>query len=148
MQAINVRNCVFAAWPSARVQARVYGSEAVLSECRFYQSFAHKEPAASGNDSYCTVCNNIETYTLYFDFRLSVCLFSPFDVSRFVITTAVQLPDAMEMSKKTPRLQGLIYHYLGSQRLAEKTLRDAAKIDPNSHQTWYVTRVESLDKFS
>lgn len=33
--------------------------------------------------------------------------------------------------------QGLIYHYLGSQRLAEKTLRDAAKIDPNSHQTWY-----------
>jgi len=34
-------------------------------------------------------------------------------------------------------LQGLIYHYLGSQRLAEKTLRDAAKIDPNSHQTWY-----------
>ncbi|CAK9798302.1 Tetratricopeptide repeat protein 7B [Anthophora plagiata] len=32
---------------------------------------------------------------------------------------------------------GLIYHYLGSQRLAEKTLRDAAKIDPNSHQTWY-----------
>lgn len=36
-------------------------------------------------------------------------------------------------------LQGLIYHYLGSQRLAEKTLRDAAKIDPNSHQTWYYT---------
>lgn len=36
-------------------------------------------------------------------------------------------------------LQGLIYHYLGSQRLAEKTLRDAAKIDPNSHQTWYFT---------
>ncbi|KMQ92858.1 tetratricopeptide repeat protein 7b [Lasius niger] len=33
--------------------------------------------------------------------------------------------------------KGLIYHYLGSQRLAEKTLRDAAKIDPNSHQTWY-----------
>ncbi|KAG8035973.1 hypothetical protein G9C98_003100 [Cotesia typhae] len=32
---------------------------------------------------------------------------------------------------------GLIYHYLGCQRLAEKTLRDAAKIDPNSHQTWY-----------
>lgn len=35
-------------------------------------------------------------------------------------------------------LQGLIHHYLGSQRLAEKTLREAAKIDPNSHQTWYV----------
>lgn len=32
---------------------------------------------------------------------------------------------------------GLIYHYLGCQRLAEKTLRDAAKIDPNSHLTWY-----------
>lgn len=32
--------------------------------------------------------------------------------------------------------QGLIYHYLGSQRLAEKTLRDAARIDPTSHQTW------------
>lgn len=33
--------------------------------------------------------------------------------------------------------QGLVYHYLGCQRLAEKTLRDAAKINPNSHQTWY-----------
>jgi len=32
--------------------------------------------------------------------------------------------------------QGLIYHYLGSHRLAEKMLRDAARIDPNSHQTW------------
>jgi len=31
---------------------------------------------------------------------------------------------------------GLIYHYLGSHRLAEKMLRDAARIDPNSHQTW------------
>lgn len=34
---------------------------------------------------------------------------------------------------------GLIYHYLGSQRVAETTLRDACKIDPTSHQTWYVT---------
>jgi hypothetical protein len=32
--------------------------------------------------------------------------------------------------------QGLIYHYLGSHRLAEKTLREAARIDPASHQTW------------
>lgn len=32
---------------------------------------------------------------------------------------------------------GLIYHYLGSQRLAEKVLRDAAKMDPTCHQTWY-----------
>lgn len=32
---------------------------------------------------------------------------------------------------------GLVYHYLGQQRLAETTLRDAAKIDPMSHMTWY-----------
>lgn len=32
---------------------------------------------------------------------------------------------------------GMIYHYLGSQRLAEKVLRDAAQMDPTSHQTWY-----------
>ncbi|XP_008468236.1 tetratricopeptide repeat protein 7B-like [Diaphorina citri] len=30
-----------------------------------------------------------------------------------------------------------MYHYLGNQRLAEKTLRDAAKIDPHSPLTWY-----------
>ncbi|XP_046670880.1 LOW QUALITY PROTEIN: tetratricopeptide repeat protein 7B-like [Homalodisca vitripennis] len=31
---------------------------------------------------------------------------------------------------------GLMYHYLGSHRLAEKTLRDAAKIDPHAPTTW------------
>lgn len=31
-----------------------------------------------------------------------------------------------------------MYHYLGSHRLAEKTLRDAAKINPYSPETWYV----------
>lgn len=30
-----------------------------------------------------------------------------------------------------------MYHYLGSHRLAEKTLRDAAKIDPHAPTTWY-----------
>jgi hypothetical protein len=35
-------------------------------------------------------------------------------------------------------IQGLMYHYLGSHRLAEKTLRDAAKINPYSPETWYV----------
>lgn len=29
-----------------------------------------------------------------------------------------------------------MYHYLGSDRLAEKTLRDAAKINPYSPETW------------
>lgn len=38
--------------------------------------------------------------------------------------------------------QGLIYHYLASHRLAEKTLRDAARIDPASHQTWWVASLE------
>lgn len=33
-----------------------------------------------------------------------------------------------------------MYHYLGSHRLAEKTLRDAAKINPHSPETWYVLR--------
>ena len=33
--------------------------------------------------------------------------------------------------------QGLVYHYLGSHRIAEKTLRDAARIDPTAHLTWY-----------
>lgn len=32
---------------------------------------------------------------------------------------------------------GLMYHYLGSSQLAEKTLRDAVTIDPLSHQSWY-----------
>lgn len=32
---------------------------------------------------------------------------------------------------------GLTYYYLGYNRLAEKTLRDAARIDPNSFTTWY-----------
>jgi len=31
-----------------------------------------------------------------------------------------------------------MYHYLGSHRLAEKTLRDAAKINPYAPETWYV----------
>lgn len=35
-------------------------------------------------------------------------------------------------------LQGLMYHYLGSHRLAEKTLRDAAKINPYAPETWFV----------
>lgn len=35
-------------------------------------------------------------------------------------------------------IQGLMYHYLGSDRLAEKTLRDAAKINPYAPETWYV----------
>lgn len=30
-----------------------------------------------------------------------------------------------------------MYHYLGSHRLAEKTLRDAARIDPHAPNTWY-----------
>lgn len=32
---------------------------------------------------------------------------------------------------------GLVYHYLGLQGLAETTLREAAKIEPNNHITWY-----------
>ncbi|CAB0019312.1 unnamed protein product [Nesidiocoris tenuis] len=32
---------------------------------------------------------------------------------------------------------GLMYHYLGNQRMAEKTLRDAARIDPYSPTTWF-----------
>lgn len=32
---------------------------------------------------------------------------------------------------------GLMYHYLGNQKLAEKILRFAAKLDPWSSQTWY-----------
>lgn len=31
---------------------------------------------------------------------------------------------------------GLVYHYLGLQGLAETTLREAAKIEPNNHVTW------------
>lgn len=29
-----------------------------------------------------------------------------------------------------------MYHYLGNQRMAEKVLRDAARIDPHSPKTW------------
>uniref|UniRef100_V5IB36 Tetratricopeptide repeat protein n=1 Tax=Anoplophora glabripennis TaxID=217634 RepID=V5IB36_ANOGL len=32
---------------------------------------------------------------------------------------------------------GLVYHYLGLQGLAETTLREAAKIEPKNHITWY-----------
>ncbi|KAH9380268.1 hypothetical protein HPB48_018188 [Haemaphysalis longicornis] len=32
---------------------------------------------------------------------------------------------------------GLVYHYLGSSQLAEKTLRDAVAIDPMCHQSWF-----------
>ncbi|KAG5883176.1 hypothetical protein JTB14_018193 [Gonioctena quinquepunctata] len=32
---------------------------------------------------------------------------------------------------------GLVYHYLGLQGLAETTLREAAKIEPRNHVTWY-----------
>ncbi|KRT86886.1 Anaphase-promoting complex subunit 3 protein, partial [Oryctes borbonicus] len=32
---------------------------------------------------------------------------------------------------------GLVYHYLNLQGLAETTLREAAKIDPTNHITWY-----------
>lgn len=32
--------------------------------------------------------------------------------------------------------QGLMYHYLNNQRLAEKILRYAAKLDPWSSETW------------
>lgn len=32
---------------------------------------------------------------------------------------------------------GLVYHYLGLQGLAEMTLREAARIDPQNHVTWY-----------
>ncbi|XP_063224947.1 tetratricopeptide repeat protein 7B [Bacillus rossius redtenbacheri] len=32
---------------------------------------------------------------------------------------------------------GLIYNYLGCHRLAEKILKDAAKMDPSEHHTWY-----------
>lgn len=38
-------------------------------------------------------------------------------------------------------VQGLMYHYLGSHRLAEKTLRDAAKINPYAPETWYVVHM-------
>lgn len=31
-----------------------------------------------------------------------------------------------------------MYYYLGSHRLAEKTLRDAAKINPYAPETWFV----------
>lgn len=31
---------------------------------------------------------------------------------------------------------GLVYHYLGLQGLAEMTLREAAKCEPNNHITW------------
>lgn len=41
---------------------------------------------------------------------------------------------------KTYILQGLMYHYLGSHRLAEKTLRDAAKINPCAPETWYMSK--------
>lgn len=37
-----------------------------------------------------------------------------------------------------------MYYYLGSHRLAEKTLRDAAKINPYAPETWYV----NLNKFT
>lgn len=43
---------LFAAWPSTRIQARVYGSEAMLPECRFDQSIAHKKSTTPGNDRY------------------------------------------------------------------------------------------------
>lgn len=33
---------------------------------------------------------------------------------------------------------GLVYHYMGLQGLAETTLREAARIDPLNHITWYV----------
>ncbi|XP_017770735.1 PREDICTED: tetratricopeptide repeat protein 7B [Nicrophorus vespilloides] len=44
---------------------------------------------------------------------------------------------------------GLVYHYLGLQGLAETTLREAAKIDPSNHITWYNLGkvLESLGEF-
>lgn len=43
----------------------------------------------------------------------------------------------------------MVYHYLGWHRLAEKTLRDAAKIDPVAYLTWYNLGkvLESLGEF-
>lgn len=34
-----------------------------------------------------------------------------------------------------------MHHYLNNQRLAEKILRYAAKLDPWSSETWYVFQV-------
>ena len=34
-------------------------------------------------------------------------------------------------------LQGLVFHYLGSHRLGEKTLRDAVPLDPMAEISWY-----------
>lgn len=44
---------------------------------------------------------------------------------------------------------GLVYHYLGLQGLAEMTLREAAKIEPNNHITWYNMGkvLESLEEY-
>lgn len=36
-----------------------------------------------------------------------------------------------------------MYQYLGNQKLAEKILRFAAKLDPWSSQTWYETEISS-----
>lgn len=38
-----------------------------------------------------------------------------------------------------------MYHYLGSHRLAEKTLRDAAKINPYAPETWYVKNLPKIN---
>ena len=34
------------------------------------------------------------------------------------------------------QFQGVVYHYLGSERLSEKTLLDAIKVDPLDHHSW------------
>jgi len=31
----------------------------------------------------------------------------------------------------------MVFHYLGSHQLAEKTLRDAVRIDPMAENSWY-----------
>lgn len=38
---------------------------------------------------------------------------------------------------KTLQHLGLMHHRLGCQKSAEKTLRDAAKLEPRAHLTWY-----------
>ncbi|CAN7994920.1 unnamed protein product, partial [Ixodes hexagonus] len=45
--------------------------------------------------------------------------------------------DARRLPFLLPPQQGLVYHYLGSSQLAEKTLRDAVAIDPMCHQSWF-----------
>ena len=35
-------------------------------------------------------------------------------------------------------LQGVVLHYLGDDKLAEKILRDAINADPTSHASWWV----------